>query len=503
MRILALLFCSARLASAQCPTYGGTGTTDGGAVTYHCRPKHINQPCENSAFGSYGVKPSDLPGQPEPCMSYYYNTADGPHNTNTTIIMMRGGGNSFVGSMSDPGNVDWDNGAATSNNGQPVLAYALVDGTAVPGKHFNFVSIQFSMFAGAFLHGDISPGDTSFRIDGSNACTHFWPQAAPYRISVESERMEVSAQTGTYGTCRESGYTVTVPAGVKRKHPANSPVWGIDSKGMGDGATAGLNTMCSMAAALSYLSKNAGGSLPGNRHFILIANSAASYTASMVQMVGKSILSQGLCGVPDPDVSWTIDGAFYWGAIIDYGPYFILSYMLAHQVSPCTSSTVSSNGAGISLGPISADLGGIANAASLDVKNFHLAGLTAVSPTPIFTYGRNVSAQGCLIGGFNSGCLWKPNPDGFLGKIWLEIGGNDQSAGCAAALNFASTTPGAGYRVIAGGGHDGGMYTGRGCSGNPGTRAGLCYNGQSVQDLIAFIASLGNNTTNRSGRSGE
>ena len=512
-----LLPCSGR-AQSECPYPGGSGTTDGGQVTAVCGPNNtITGTCGASALTSYASAPlTNSPGEPQPCMDFYYNTADGPTNHNPTMILLRGGGNVFMGLS---GVIDWSQGMITPNGTAPSPVYAVVDGsaftgTASAGKHWNAVVLSFTLQAWGQLGSGISAGSTSAQVNvgGSSGGggSSYWPNATGYNLYIGGDLVgPVTIQNGTWGNLGNGVFTLGWTTGIANAHPAGELMWAVGTDGSGAPTapcTGQLAQVCDLGRALSYLTANsypatATPTVPGNGHFYLWGASGGATTIAKALVSWKALLTacraSGLSSCAGtPNLTGTIDGAHLLSPNLDSGAVAVASSIFPNQVAPC--SPITSWNFGVPAGympqggpavytysPPTSSVTSISAGTTLA-----FGGLPQTGGNGVFLYNRSVSAAGIMA---KSGSV-PTNSDNFIPKTDTFIGSQDNSTICASQVDFGATTPGATYHVLAGGVHEADIYT---LTGGCSIAFVACYYSNEIKQLIADMSNLyvyGNST---------
>ncbi len=504
-RYVILFLVCAPFAHGQslCPSPGNTGTTDGGLVSYSCAPANIITTtvgtCASGSLNCFANSPlTELPGANQPWMDFYYNTADGIHNTNPTVIIYHSGANETMADGGLPaGEIDLSDGLVATNGKAPSIIYSMVDGsfwtgTPMAGKHVNVVAASFSLFGYAGLTSAVSAGATSLPITTRQNCTYFWPSQPPYSIWIGTENHVVTAQSGNWG-CSGGGnghYTLTLQSpGLANSYAAQTVLWPMGNEGA-DGPTspcqASLKPVADFGRLISYLTANVG-TIPGNGHYMLFGFSGAGDTFSKVPYVWKTMQNEpSPCGTPNADQNGVIDRVFLLSPDTDYGAEAVEASIYPHQVAPC--AVVSSWGPtykGVMWlsGPgINNYNGGVASVTSISPEGYAFGGLTNGGANSNFTWVQGTSAVGLRTG---NGII-APNADGYVPLFRLDGGENDESNLCATQVNFGETTPGTTYNIQAGQAHGGDLYTATGrCKNNSASEA--CYDSITAGDLRTFF----------------
>lgn len=494
-------------AQTACPTPGGTGTTDGGLVSYSCGPANaLTTACPANALTKYASTPlTNLQTEPNPCMDFYYNTADGATNHNPTFIISGVAGNI---SMSTAGAIDWTAGLAATNGTAPNIVYSLVDGTAFAGtayagKHFNVVAVYTTIMAFAQINGNILAGATSAQvyvgglaIGGNNK--GFWPNATGYNLYIGGDLVgPITSQTGTWGAGGNGQFTVSWTTGITNAHSSGDVAWAVGTDGSGaPGATCmgQLAMVCDVARAMVYLTTNSfpvAGSptVPGNGQFFYFGISGGGTTGVKLLSSWKAL---ALALNPSANVTGTLIGINAISPDPDYGNSSVIQNVSSNpnQLSPCgnIASWNQPVGYGVPWPQVGPTVYTVSPAAAA-VTTISIGATTSVNGLPVtgansaFSINRGFSGQGMFA---NQGYV-PVNSDGYVGRTRVEVGSVDNQNPCWAQLNFGMTVPGASYNLVAGAGHGAGdaVETG-GCT----VTGAVCYNSVPIQDLFAQLGSL-------------
>jgi len=502
--IALMLFAPHLHAQSQCPTPGGTGTTDGGLVSYSCGPANgISGTCQATALGKYASSPlTNLQGEIQPCMDVYYNTADGATNHNPTIILSGTSGNIGMGTS---GAIDWSVGLAQTD-GQNIV-YSLVDGSAFAGtpsagKHYNVVTVYGTLMAWAQINGAMSAGATSTQIyiggllDGGSH-NDFWPNATGYNMYIGGDLVgPITSQTGTWGSSGTGILTVSWATGVANAHPSGENAFAVGTDGSGAPSATCMGQLamsCDIGRAMTYLTANsypAAGSptVPGNGHFFYFGVSGGATTGVKLISTWKALALALNSGA---NVSGTLDGMFGVSPDPDYGNSAVIqSVGSPDQVSPCSSIATwnqpVASGPWPQTGPgiYTATPAGVASVTTISVgATKSINGLPVTGANAAFLYDRGFSGQGIAA---NMGYV-PVNSDHYLGRTYLEIGQTDNQNPCSAQYNFGATIPGASYRILSGYGHGADLTTQTGsCT----VSGATCYNSQTIKDFISLVANM-------------
>jgi hypothetical protein len=449
-------------------------------------------------------------------MDFYYNTADGVTNHNPTLILLRAGGNIFMGAS---GAVDWSNGMITPNGTAPSLVYSVVDGSAFTGtpsagKHWNVVVLSFTLQAWGVLGSGISAGSTSAQVivggTGGGGNTYYWPNATGYNLYIGGDLVgPVTSQGGTWGFYGSGSYTLGWSAGIANSHPAGELMWAVGTDGSGAPnapCTGQLAQVCDLGRALSYLTANsypaaANQTVPGNGHFYLWGASGGASTIAKALLSWKALLTacktSGLASCSGtPNLTGTIDGAHLLSPNLDSGAVAVAASVFPNQVAPCQPITNWNlgfpNGTSPQSGPaVEAMSPPISSVTTISAgSTVAFGGLPETGGNSAFLYNRGVSAVGILA---RSGSV-PLDQDNFMPKTDTFIGGLDTQTICASQVDFGTTTPGATYHILPNGFHEADIFTlTKGCS-QPFV---ACYYSNEIQQLVSDMSTLyvyGNST---------
>lgn len=501
--------CFALHAGAQsaCPTPGGTGTTDGGLVSYSCGPANaLITACPSNALSKYAPTPlTNLPTEPNPCMDFYYNTADGATNQNPTIIISGTAGNIGMGTA---GAIDWSAGLGATNGTAPNIVYSLVDGTAFDGtpyagKHWNVVAVYTTLMAFAQINGAISAGATSAQVyvgglAGGGNKNNFWPNTTGYNLYIGGDLVgPINSQTGTWGASGNGQFTLGWTTGVTNAHASGEVAWAVGTDGSGaPGATCmgQLAMVCDVARAMVYLTTNSfpvAGSptVPGNGRFYYFGISGGATTGVKLPSSWKAL---ALALNPSANVTGTLLGLTGISPDPDYGNSAVIQNVASNpnQLSPCGNiggwnQPVPYGTPWPQTGPVIYTVSPSAAAAttiSIGATS-SVNGLPVTGANSAFNIDRGFSGQGMYA---NLGYV-PVNSDGYIGRSRIEIGSVDNQNPCWAQVNFGLTVPGASPNVVVGAGHGAGdtVETG-GCS----VAGVVCYNSAPIQDFFSQLGSL-------------
>lgn len=477
VRCILILLIGA-VSALACPTPGGTGTTDGGLITYHCIPANMATACTAGAMYSYSSQnQNSMVGEPPRCMDLYYNTADGPSNTNDTIVFIASGGNTADGGN---GTHDWGSGFELGNGTAPAVIYALVDGTAISGKHFNWIDIQHSLSGLSTLHANINAGDTSFQLDSS---TGWWPQAQPYTVTIDTEQMCVTASNATYA----GPWTVTVTRACNgttaASHTSGAYAFAADSSFV---SSAYPTSSCDLSVLLSYLATKMGSTIPGRKDRIFLTGlSNGAYLVNMAALIGKSLLPS--CTSEWSDTSWTIQSVYTMSSKPDMGAVAMLVYTGANSPSPYNAGDDGSEPktATATTGPGTTGQAPSASTMTLTAP-YAASGIPTTGANATYTTAHVWSPQFCMKLNFS---LCGSAVDSYNPFISMMIGALDNDVGAVQQITFGATAPGTQYAVLSSSGHILDLITST-ASGTAGTcsgSGGACLYSQAINGLIALL----------------
>ena len=205
----------------------------------------------------YSTHTSPVPGEPTLNYDLYYPAASGPNNTLPIIIFWHGGGYSITDDKE---------------------SHLAADFTALAQAGYNVYIPSYSLTGMFILTAAIGSANTV--IDVEQNLHNFYPTGAPYQIKIDSETMNVTAQS-KYGS-NEFYLTLNRTDGVAHAQGAFVYIIGTDWPRPGNDG----------ARFMAFLGKNAGQGtgVPGNRADIRPWGwSAGSHLALMLDMTGTSL----------------------------------------------------------------------------------------------------------------------------------------------------------------------------------------------------------------------
>ena len=496
--LILLAACFALPAVAQnntikCPAgSGNTATVDGGLVTCACGIGATPQTAlYTGSLYSYGSSPfASFNNAFMPAMDVCYNTADGPHNTNPTLITMPTGGNSTSGT-------DWSMGLWATNGSVGPGAWGLIDGTTL-GVHWNVVAPQTQSWPGnaIALNTSVSAGAVNPTLSLNNIAAHYWPTGTPYILCLDVRNQECFPVSST-GNPYSSPFNVTITGTLAYNHTGGAagvgaPVWAEDSNGQGGPTypTYYKWTTCDISRAMSYLN-----GVIGNHQYAIISISGTTTPHSNVIAYGKTLETMAApegCGYTSADTTWYVIASEFISPFFDIGlgAYIGTNGLTQTQPAPCSAETWSANLTWPALlGSYGGTDSGVGNATLPNPLTYSSGAVNYTGPSDLVTKGRNLSLPACVPGTVNS-CFYTTNADGYIGLSHVDAGSADSSNPCVIQQAWIAGGPHASGQVQAGIGHTANWNQNSTNNGNCGTSAAtafICPNSTVFANTVTLL----------------